>query len=249
MPRLPIDYANTVIYKIVCNDLSINYSYVGHTTDLVRRKGNHKNRCKNEKDKRHNLKIYRIIRENGGWENFTMVVIELFPCNNSIEACKRERELYEELDCKMNTNFPQRDNKEWRIENNYTQCKKYREKNKEQLAMKKKEWSKSNKEEVAIKSKEYRKNNKEEIAIKQKEYREKNKEKLAMVEKEYGKTNQVEIAKKNKERYERNKEQIKEKTKLRTIICECGKEMNAHKARHLRTQIHKELMLCKNIIL
>jgi predicted GIY-YIG superfamily endonuclease len=61
MPRLPIDYANTIIYKIVCNDLNITECYVGHTTDFVRRKKSHKHRCITETDKKHNLKVYKII--------------------------------------------------------------------------------------------------------------------------------------------------------------------------------------------
>jgi len=34
MPRTPVDYSKTIIYKIVCKDLSIVDLYVGHTTDL-----------------------------------------------------------------------------------------------------------------------------------------------------------------------------------------------------------------------
>ena len=40
MPRLPVDYKNTIIYKIVCNDLKIKDTYVGHTTDFKSRKKN-----------------------------------------------------------------------------------------------------------------------------------------------------------------------------------------------------------------
>jgi predicted GIY-YIG superfamily endonuclease len=42
MPRTPINYENTVFYKIVCKDLNLNYCYVGHTTDFIRRKTAHK---------------------------------------------------------------------------------------------------------------------------------------------------------------------------------------------------------------
>ena len=38
MPRKETDYSKTVIYKIVCNDLTITDIYVGHTTDFVVRK-------------------------------------------------------------------------------------------------------------------------------------------------------------------------------------------------------------------
>jgi predicted GIY-YIG superfamily endonuclease len=58
MPRLAVDYSKTVIYKIVCNDLSITECYVGHTTDFVRRKQAHKHNCNNQKRKSHHLKVY-----------------------------------------------------------------------------------------------------------------------------------------------------------------------------------------------
>jgi len=94
------------MYKIVCKDLNVKDCYVGHTTDMTKRKCGHKHVCNNEKNKDHNLKIYKIIRENGGWDNWTMVLVETFPCKDKHEACRRERELYEELDAKMNTLRP-----------------------------------------------------------------------------------------------------------------------------------------------
>ena len=57
--------------------------------------------------------------------------------------------------------------------------KKYREKNKEQLAIKNKEYRKKNKEKIAAYGKEYREKNKEKITAYYREYRKKNKEKIA----------------------------------------------------------------------
>jgi predicted GIY-YIG superfamily endonuclease len=57
MPRTPINYENTIFYKIVCKDLNLNYCYVGHTTDFRRRKTEHKSSCINENDKDYNYKI------------------------------------------------------------------------------------------------------------------------------------------------------------------------------------------------
>ena len=42
MPKLLINYVNTIIYKIVCNDLNVNEVYVGHTTRFIKRKSHHK---------------------------------------------------------------------------------------------------------------------------------------------------------------------------------------------------------------
>ena len=76
MPRQPIDYSNTSFYKIVSRDLSIADLYVGHTTDFVRRKNGHKTVCNNPLSSSHEIYLYRFIRENGGWNNFDMRLIE-----------------------------------------------------------------------------------------------------------------------------------------------------------------------------
>ena len=55
MPKKEIDYQNTIIYKIVCNDLNVKDVYVGHTTDFTKRKSHHKSSCNNHNSKVHNL--------------------------------------------------------------------------------------------------------------------------------------------------------------------------------------------------
>jgi hypothetical protein len=100
------DYSKTVIYKIVCNDLAIKDVYIGNTTDFKQRKSDHKKHCKNPNDKHYHYKIYKTIRDNGDWENWDMIEIEKFPCNDSNEAKKRQRELYEKNDSKLNTLRP-----------------------------------------------------------------------------------------------------------------------------------------------
>jgi predicted GIY-YIG superfamily endonuclease len=117
MPRIPIDYANTIIYKIVCNDLDLKFYYVGYTTDFVRRKQLHKSNCNNESSKGYNTKKYKMIREQGGWDCWTMLQIEEYPCKNRREAASRERFQYENLNSTMNTQVPGRSYKEWVDEN------------------------------------------------------------------------------------------------------------------------------------
>ena len=104
MPKTIMDYGKTIMYKIVCKDLTIKDCYVGHTTDMTKRKYAHKFACNTEKDKSHNHKKYKIIRQNGGWDNWTMLLIEKFPCEDNYEACKREREIIEQLGANLNTN-------------------------------------------------------------------------------------------------------------------------------------------------
>lgn len=85
MPRKPIDYSYVSIYKIEhIEDESL--LYVGHTTDFNKRKSNHKICCKNENGKKINLKLYTMIRDNGGWDNFRMIEVEKYSCNNKREA-------------------------------------------------------------------------------------------------------------------------------------------------------------------
>ena len=117
MPKIPMDYANTIIYKIVCNDLNITECYVGHTTNFVKRKYQHKYTCSNEKDKHYDYKLYKIIRENGGWLNYAMIELEKYPCNDVNEACAKEREYYEKLNSSLNSVNPCRSNIEWCLDN------------------------------------------------------------------------------------------------------------------------------------
>jgi len=168
MPRKIINYTNTIIYKIVCNDLNITDLYVGSTTDFTNRKYNHKSDCNNEKSKNYNLKIYTFIRNNGGWFNWSMIEIEKWPCMDRNEAQSRERYWYDILNSTLNTNNPsmikkyevlnktceEKMNEEFIKNKEYHLSKEYEEKNKEK-----------NKDHY-IKYKEY-----------QKEYNEKNKEK------------------------------------------------------------------------
>ena len=113
MPLKNIDYSKTIIYKIVCNDLNIKDCYVGHTTDFTRRKNGHKKCCSNPNNNSYNLKIYKTIRENGGIDNWTMIMIENYPCNNGDEARARERYYYETLNPTLNIQYPGRTSKEY----------------------------------------------------------------------------------------------------------------------------------------
>ena len=42
MPKSAFDYTNTQLYKLVCKDLVLVDSYVGHTTKFTERKQDHK---------------------------------------------------------------------------------------------------------------------------------------------------------------------------------------------------------------
>jgi predicted GIY-YIG superfamily endonuclease len=94
------------MYKIVSKDLDNNYIYVGSTTDFAKRKSSHKTNCINENNKFYNIKVYKMIRENGGWNEFEMIEIEKYPCNDSNESTARERYWKEYFNANMNTQIP-----------------------------------------------------------------------------------------------------------------------------------------------
>ena len=110
MPKDDIDYSNTIIYKIICNDKTINDVYVGHTTNFTKRKYLHKSACANLYNK---LKIYNIIRQNGDWDNWDMVEIAIYNCKDKTEARIKEQQHYEELKSTLNSCPPCVDKKKY----------------------------------------------------------------------------------------------------------------------------------------
>ena len=151
MPTKAIDYSNTVIYKIVCNDPTITDIYVGSTCNFANRKWRHKHRCNNTNADSHNIKLYKIIRDNGGWDNWSMLEIEKFSCLDGNEARTRERYWYDQLSAVMNSNIPNRSNKEC--------AKDYYERNKDKINQCGKDYYERNKDKI----KEYANKNKDKI--------------------------------------------------------------------------------------
>jgi hypothetical protein len=101
-----INYSNTIFYRIVCNDLNITDCYIGHTTNFISRKRNHKKDCNSEISPKYNYKLYQFIRDNGGWNNWSMIMIEQISCKDFIEASKIEREFIEKYKSNLNSNNP-----------------------------------------------------------------------------------------------------------------------------------------------
>ena len=106
MPKTEIDYSNTIIYKITCKDAGIKDVYVGHTTNFVQRKYAHKQSCINAKSTNHTCKLYTIIREHGGWKNWTMEIVNFFNCNDHYEARIKEQEYFILLNATLNSIEP-----------------------------------------------------------------------------------------------------------------------------------------------
>ena len=91
MPRTPIDYSKTIIYKLIHKEDYNNANiYIGSTINFIVRKNKHKYCCNNENLIEYNEKKYRYIRENGGWDEWRMIEVEKYPCNDRREAEARE---------------------------------------------------------------------------------------------------------------------------------------------------------------
>lgn len=104
MPKTDIDYANTIIYKIACNDETITDVYVGHTTNFVKRKYQHKKCCSGNSFGYG--KLYDFINKNGGWENWSMIELEVYPCSDRQQALYRERYWIDKEKSTLNTTKP-----------------------------------------------------------------------------------------------------------------------------------------------
>ena len=174
------------VYKIICLNSEIHWSYVGSTKNYSKRKLNHKRNCYNKKSDSYNKKAYCFIRANKGFDNFQFEIIEEFEEYDKLKL--HERELYY-IDKTWNTNANidrpySKDDNEKNRKNEY--AKKYRENNREILLQKSKEYREKNKEyreNNKKKIKEYYENNKEKLSQKHKEYNEKNKEKISLKKK------------------------------------------------------------------
>ena len=106
MPKTDIDYSNTIIYKITCKSPDVNEVYVGHTTNFVQRKFCHKQSCTNIKSPNHNCKLYQVIRQHNGWDNWNMEIVNFFNCKDSYEARQKEQEYFVLLKATLNSIEP-----------------------------------------------------------------------------------------------------------------------------------------------
>ena len=155
-------YNNSIIYKLICNDENVKDFYVGSTIDFKSRWTEHMSNCNNINCCSYNTKVYRFIRDNGGIDNWNMVVIEKYPVRQDIELRMRECYWFDILEPPLNTYRPYltpTERKEY--------IKKYR-----------KEYYKKNREKLKTDASTYNFNNHEKYLNYQKEYYKKNNDKL-----------------------------------------------------------------------
>ena len=141
------NYTKSCIYKIACKDPAINDIYIGSTCNFIKRRYNHKTCCNNPNVKEYNYYVYRFIRNNGGWGNWNLYIIEKFSCNTKMQKEQVERGYIEQLKPTLNKCIPANyqtgdtwDEKEYR--------KGYLEQNKQATDKKVKEYRESHKDEI-----------------------------------------------------------------------------------------------------
>lgn len=96
------DYSETIIYQIKCKNEAARDVYVGHTTNLKKRRSHHKTCTTCESSPNYGTRLYQYIRDNGGWDNFEMEVLEVQKCENVHEARDLERQYLIELNATLN---------------------------------------------------------------------------------------------------------------------------------------------------
>ena len=86
------------VYKLYCIDPSIEEIYVGSTINIKDRMYKHKSNCNNANDRKYNYKVYKFIRDNGGWSNWTYEILEDVEVEDKdeLEICYEHRDV---LDC------------------------------------------------------------------------------------------------------------------------------------------------------
>jgi hypothetical protein len=106
MQTVVADYSNTIFYKISCKDAAIADLYIGHTINFVQRKYAHKQGCNNPNVASYNLKLYNVIRQNGGWDNWRMDIVAHHECKDLRDARTKEQEYFISYKATLNSIEP-----------------------------------------------------------------------------------------------------------------------------------------------
>jgi hypothetical protein len=129
------------IYKICCKNPDIKDIYVGSTMCIKQRKYLHKSTCNNEKSKAYNTYVYRFIRENHGWDNFDMIVLQKIEYEDKYQLRQKERQYIERLGASLNKTIPTRNQKEYyQLDEVKEKRKQYYEDNKEIIKKRQKKY-------------------------------------------------------------------------------------------------------------
>src|SRR5271157_1330927 len=111
-------------------------------------------KCHRSDSKRRNYFFYQEVNLCGGWKNFTIQLVENFPCNSKDELRKEEDRFIVELNPYYNTSrafITDEERKEYRTkynEEHKEDMAKYYEEHKEQITKKQAKYYQENKEQI-----------------------------------------------------------------------------------------------------
>jgi hypothetical protein len=203
-----VDYKNGKIYRLVCN--TTGDQYIGSTTrPLSQRLGGHKTTYKRFLEGKiiGQMSSFSILSNN----NFEMILLEEFACENRNQLERRERYYIEITKC-VNKIKPAQ--------------------TKEEEIEQKKKYYQENLEEIKKRGKIYYQDNLEKVKERHNQYYHEYKEQ----KKQYQQENKEEISKRKKQYYKQNKEKNTAVTK-----CECGGHYQSQaKSIHFKTHKHKK---------
>ena len=93
-------------YKL-CHNLDDTFDcYIGSTHNLIKRTSYHKCACVNNNNINYNKKLYTYIRNNGGWDNWHIVILEQHEEMIKYFRFEKEYQLIQQYDSKLNKNKP-----------------------------------------------------------------------------------------------------------------------------------------------
>ena len=150
---------NTIysMYKIVPKNKESIYCYVGHTANFFEREKQHFSCSINIDNNKHHQLVYQTIRNNGGWDEWNIAILEELKDTTRIQSQIKEQEWIDKLQSNLNmlkAHITEEQTKEYNKKYN----KDYYLENKEKLAQYSKEYHLNNKEYHRQYYKEYNSN-------------------------------------------------------------------------------------------
>ena len=208
-----VNYKLGKIYRLECNVTGL--IYVGSTCEptLAKRLTKHVGsyRCYLKGTSRY-VSSFKVLENN----DYVIILIEKYPCNDRDELHSRECYFTNKMDC-VNAN------KKQGLINRIGGRKEYDKKR-----------YIDNKDTIKEKNKEYYSYNRDKYNEYSKEYYNNNKDKIIEYKKEYYNNNKDKVQEKNKDYYNSNKEIIRAKYE-----CACGgRYTHDHKSHHFKSKKH-----------
>ena len=143
--------------------------YIGSTSNFSRRRYAHKRNSKSDENRvTYTFKLYQKIRENGGWDNCIMEIIDTIECDDKNDVRQKEQEWIDNVQSNLNSivSYANMSKQEMDIRyynENIEKFKKYRMDNKDKISSSRKEHYYSNHERKLEIARTYREKNPDKV--------------------------------------------------------------------------------------